>query len=108
MILTIFLLLHAKPSWLELSRSKRAEITEHSLSVSLMAKDLTARHFDAEAFHAHTSDIAMIEVTDPKAYYFAIEALRDTPLVAEGYFEIRDVIPAYENGFQTYEASHVA
>lgn len=108
MKLTIFLLLRADASWLKLSREQRAQIAEKSLGARFSAPGLRLRHFDAEAFHARISDVAVIEAEDPKAYYFAIEALRDSALIAEGYFELVEIIPSYEDGFRAYEAAYVA
>ncbi|MVO17197.1 darcynin family protein [Parasedimentitalea huanghaiensis] len=108
MTLTIFLFLRANPSWLQLTRKQRAKISKESLGATCSAPGMKLRYFDAEAFHARISDIAMIEAEDPKAYYFAIEALRDSALLAEGYFELLEIIPSYEDGFRAYEAAHVA
>jgi len=108
MNLTIFLLLRADASWLKLSRQQRAEITEASLGTRFSAAGLRLRHFDTEAFHARVSEIAMIEAEDPQAYYFAVESLRDSALIADGYFELIEIIPSYEDGFRACEAAYVA
>ena len=108
MKLTIFLLLRANASWLKLSREQRAQIAEASLGASFSGPGMRLRPFDAEAFHARISDIAMIEAEDPQAYYFAIESLRDSALISEGYFELVEIIPSYEVGFRAYEAAYVA
>ena len=108
MKLTIFLLLRANPSWLKLTRDQRVRIAEHGLGSHFSQPGMQMRHFDAEAFHARISDIAVIEADDLQTYYFAIEALRDSPLIADGYFELVEIIPSYENGFKACEASYVA
>jgi hypothetical protein len=108
MTLTIFLLLRADPSWLRLTRDQRARIADKSLAAHFSTPGLRLRHFDAEAFHARISDIAVIEAEDPQAYYFAIEALRDSALIAEGYFELVEIIPSFEDGYKAYEAAYVA
>ena len=82
MTLTIFLLLRADPSWLRLTRDQRAQIADKSLAAHFSTPGLRLRHFDAEAFHARISDIAVIEAEDPQAYYFAVEALRDSASVS--------------------------
>ncbi|KIC22280.1 MULTISPECIES: darcynin family protein [unclassified Leisingera] len=105
MKMTIFLLLHASPSWLRLNRQERGRLAATGLE-PFTRNGLSLRHFDAEAFHADCSDVAMIEAETPEAYYFAIEQLRDTALIAEGYFTVTGIIPAYENGFRSFEATH--
>ncbi|WP_323777215.1 darcynin family protein [Leisingera sp.] len=105
MKLTVFLLLRAAPSWLRLDRAERGRIADAALE-PFTRDGLTLRHFDAEAFHGRISDVAMIEADDATAYYFAMEQLRDSPLIAEGYFETLEIIPAYENGFRHFEAAH--
>lgn len=105
MKMTVFLLLNASPGWLRLPRAERSRIAAAGLEPFTL-NGLSLRLFDAEAFHAGYSDVAMIEAETPEAYYFAIEQLRDTALITEGYFKVAGIIPAYENGFRTYEAAH--
>lgn len=66
-------------------------------------KTVSFRFYDAEAFNARISDVLVITADSPQAYYFTIERLRDTPLIAERYFRIVEIVPAYENGFQEFE-----
>lgn len=108
MKLTIFLLLRADVSWLKLSREQRAQFAEASLGTSFTGSGMRLRHFDAEAFHARISDVAIVETEDPRDYYFAIESLCDSALITEGYFELIEIIPSYEDGFRAYEAAYVA
>lgn len=108
MTLTISLLLRAHPSWLKLSRHERLQISDKSLGRVFAGPGMRLRHFDAEAFHTNISDAAMIEVENPQTYYFAIKALRDSALIAEGYFDLVEIIPSYEDGFRAYEAAYVA
>ncbi|MGR3761855.1 darcynin family protein [Roseobacteraceae bacterium NS-SX3] len=105
MKLTVFLLLRAAPSWLRLDRAERARIAAAALE-PFTRNGLALRHFDAEAFHGRVSDMAVVEAENPETYYFAMEQLRDSPVIAEGHFEILDIIPAYEDGFRRYEAAH--
>lgn len=60
------------------------------------ADRVTARFFDAEAFNGRFSDFAVLETEDLGAYYFLIEALRDTPVIAEGYLTFSDVFLGVE------------
>ena len=101
MRLTVFLMLEAAPSWLALSRAERDRIAGEALG----GLGVRLRHFDAEAFHARISDVAMIEADDPADYYFAIERLRDSPLIASGHFRVAEIVPAYEDGFRQFEAA---
>ncbi len=108
MKLTIFLLLRANASWLKLSREQRAQRAEAGLGTIVSGSGMRLRHFDAEAFHARISDIAIIETEDPRAFYFAIDSLRDSALTTDGYFELIEIIPSYEEGFRANEAAYVA
>ena len=103
MKLTAFLLLMASPDWLQLDRTTRRDIAQTSLAAAFPDESATLRFYDAEAFSARVSDVAVIEADTPQTYYFAMERLRDTPLIANGYFQLKDIIPAYENGFQEFE-----
>ncbi|MBR9651382.1 darcynin family protein [Thalassovita aquimarina] len=103
MKLTIFLLLMAKPEWLSLDRAERAEIADKALGAAFGDGTVTFRFFDAEAFNARVSDVAVIEADTPQAYYFAMERLRDTPLLANPYYEIVEIVPAYEDGYREFE-----
>lgn len=105
MKLTVFLLLKAAPDWLQLDRKERSRVAETALG-GLKPFGVALRHFDAEAFCARCSDVAVIEAESPESYYFAMEHLRDSPLIAGGYFEVTEIIPAYEDGFRAYEAAH--
>lgn len=102
MKLTIFLLLAASPKWLALDRSERDDISDAALNAVFCDETITFRFYDAEAFNAHVSDIMVITAETATAYYFAIERLRDTALVANSYWQIVDIIPAYEDGYRAF------
>tara|TARA_R110000851_G_scaffold326685_1_gene495598 strand:+ start:366 stop:695 length:330 start_codon:yes stop_codon:yes gene_type:complete len=102
---TIFILLKALPAWLRLPRDERSRIADQAFSKALAEHAMAFRYFDAEAFSARASDVALFETTDLRAYYFAMEHLRDSPIFAEPYFEIVDIIPTIEDGYQTFEAA---
>lgn len=109
MKLTAFVLLQAAPDWLAMDRTQRDEIGQAALAKAFDAPGLSLRFFDAEAFHGRVSDVAMIEAESAESYYFAVERLRDTPLIARGYFQVVDIIPAFEDGHQRFaetEAGH--
>ena len=99
---TLFLMLNASMDWLRMPRAEREIIAEKSLARVLSGQDVKLRHFDAEAFHGRISDVAMIEAETADAAYFAIERLRDTALIAQGYFTVVDIVPAFEDGFRAF------
>ncbi|KPC64278.1 darcynin family protein [Streptomyces chattanoogensis] len=93
------------PRWLALSREERnAMRTAHLEPVfTAYADRVTARFFDAEAFTGRISDFAVLETDDLGAYYFLVEALRDTPVISKGYLTFADIFLGVEDGFQAYE-----
>jgi hypothetical protein len=100
-----FLHLKTLPAWLKLSRDDRQAIVEPAFAMAMpQGCGVTTRYFDADAFHADFTDIAMFEARDPKAYYFAIERLRETPLFAVPYFEITCILQAIEEGYKDFVA----
>jgi len=107
MKLTVFLLLMAAPDWLRLDRAERNRISGEALAKAFPDGSVSLRFYDAEAFNARASDVAVIESSSMDDYYFAIERLRDTPLIAEGYFRVVEIIPAIEDGFRAFEAAQV-
>lgn len=100
---TLFLMLEATPAWLRLPRAERNAIVNPVLSGALDGMAATLRHFDAEAFHARISDVAMIEAASAETAYFVMERLRDSPLIADEYFRLAGIVPAFENGYREFE-----
>ena len=105
MKLTIFLLLRALPAWLALDRETRNRTAGQALEEALANGAVSMRFFDAEAFSGTCSDVAVFEADDPGQWYFAFERLRDSALFATPYFEVVNIVPAYEDGFRQFEAS---
>ncbi len=93
------------PRWLALSREERNRMRATHIEpvFARYADRVTARFFDAEAFSGRFSDFAVLETEDLGAYYFLIEALRDSPLISEGYLVLGEVLLGVRDGFQTYE-----
>ncbi|MEV4443435.1 darcynin family protein [Streptomyces sp. NPDC049577] len=91
--------------WLALSREERNAMRAAHIEPAFAAHAdrVKARFFDAEAFSGRISDFAVLETEDLGAYYFLIEALRDTPVIAEGYLAFDEVFLGVEDGFQEYE-----
>ncbi|MGW3208290.1 darcynin family protein [Streptomyces sp. NPDC001135] len=106
MTTTIILTYTFSPTWLVLSRDERnAMAAAHIHPVFARYADrVSARFFDAEAFTTAFSDFAVLETEDLKAYYFLIEELRDSPLIAQGYLVMNDIFMGIEAGFQAFEA----
>ena len=104
--LAFFILLRALPAWLALPREQRRTAWQtDALAQALSDPDrLSTRFFDAEAFTARCSDILLVETRDIDSQNDFMEALRDSPVFAEPYFELVDILPAMEDGFQRYEA----
>lgn len=102
---TIFVLLRALPAWLRLARPRRNEIATAALTDALKVGAVALRHFDAEGFTGFCSDVALFETEDLMAFYFVMERLRDSALLAEPYFEVIQIIPAIADGFRRFEQS---
>lgn len=103
---SIFVLMTATPAWLSLRREQRNEIVASRMEPLLREYGATLRMrlFDAEAFTARCSDIMLLETEDLKHYYYFMEKLRDTELIAHPYFIVNEILPAIENGFRVFEA----
>ncbi|WP_394761787.1 darcynin family protein [Phenylobacterium sp.] len=101
--LTFFMLLRSSPAWLALSREARtAHIDETVKPILGRYPAVSLRFYDAEAFSGRATDIAVFETRDIRAYYFLIDALRDTPFLGLPYFEVLEIIPAVEDGYLEY------
>lgn len=100
---TIFVLLKATPQWLAHSIEQRASIANDCLHHSMTDDRVTMRFYDAEAFSGTCSDLAVFETTDLQAYYFVMERVRSTPMFSAPYFEVIEIIPAVENGYQSFQ-----
>ncbi|MBC2876948.1 MULTISPECIES: darcynin family protein [Streptomyces] len=98
------------PRWLALSREQRNAMRAAHLEpvFAAYADRVRARFFDAEAFNGRFSDFTVLETDDLGAYYFLVEALRDTPVIAEGYLTFGEVFLGVEDGFEAYERALAA
>ena len=102
---TIILLLQAQPNWLKLSRTERNTISGESF-LSLLEnfkEHMSFEYHDSEAFHATFSDFLLIKAADLQKYYFFIEALRDSALLSESYFELKEVVIGIPDGHKIFE-----
>ena len=102
---TIIVTMTATPAWLSLSRTERNHFTGTLLQplFTRWSDRVQVRFFDAEAFTARCSDVAIFTALDLKDYYCLMEQLRDTPFFAQPYFLLNDVIIGLENGYQAFE-----
>jgi hypothetical protein len=96
---TYFMHLMTTPAWLALPPSKRHEFVDTTIRPLLKANpSVSLRYFDAEAFSADVSDVAMWETTDVLAYQSVVDQLRETPFWSH-YFEIVKIVPSIEQAF---------
>ena len=104
--LTFFMLLRSSPAWLALSREARLAYVDGTVKPILGRYPAVAlRFYDAEAFTGRATDVAVFETRDIRAYYFLIDALRDSLFLGLPYFEVVDIIPAVEDGYAEYDAA---
>jgi hypothetical protein len=93
------------PAWLEKSRAQRKEIEERAIHplFAKYADKVKARFFDCEAFQSRFSDFVLFECRDLKPYYYLLEELRDSALIAGGYATIQDIFMGIEDGYREFE-----
>ncbi len=103
---TFFVHMNATKQWLSLSREARQDYFDTTISeIFSRYPSVSVRLYDAEAFTTKCSDIAVYETENIQDYYFLIDALRDSKIFTVPYFEIVDIFPAIEEGFNEYQAS---
>ncbi|MEV6670517.1 darcynin family protein [Streptomyces sp. NPDC051162] len=107
MLYTIVLSYAFSPAWLNLTRDERNAMEERYIQpvFAKYADQVSARFFDAEAFHAQHTDFALLETTDLQAYYHLVEELRDTPLIGGQYLAFTDIKIGIEDGYRAFEES---
>jgi len=104
MKMTIFMLLNATPTWLSLSRPQRRAFLTDIVQPILAAHPATRmRYFDVEAFTGRCSDIVAFETEDLQDYSDLVDSLRDTAFFNAPYYEVVDILPGIENGYQAYD-----
>jgi len=102
---TIFIHLRTTRDWLELSRGRRAAVIAEHVAPLLgrYASTTSLRWFDAEAFSADPTDIAVVTTTALQDWYDLYEELRDSPLWTVPYFTTERIVLALEQGFEGFE-----
>lgn len=97
--LTIFMLLKTTPTWLALAPKARFAFLDSTIRPLLQAAEgIALRYYDAEAFTARVSDIAVWDVASLDAWQAFAEKLRETPFW-DTYFQVLDILPAIENAY---------
>ena len=72
------------------------------------ADRLSIQHYDAEAFSTDPTDFAIITTDDLQSYYFFIEELRDSPLIASGLAQFRAIHIGLADGYRHFQHQHNA
>ena len=102
---TIFVHLSTTRDWLELPRHDRAAVLAEHVAPLLgrYASTTSLGWYDAEAFSANPTDVAVVTTTALQDWYDLYEALRDSPLWTVPYFKTEQIVVALEQGFKGYE-----
>ena len=102
---TLFMLLKATPAWLAKTPPERFAFMGETMRPILGCYPMVRmRYFDAEAYCARVSDIAVWETADLKAYRNLVEELRETPFW-DVYFQVVEIIPAMEDDYADFYAN---
>jgi hypothetical protein len=67
------------------------------------ADRIQVRWVDVEAFTARCSDLLLCSMASALEQHALLEALRDTRLFSDGYFELVDVLFGIDEGYRWYE-----
>jgi hypothetical protein len=99
---TIFMLVRTTPEWLALSPEKRfGFLGEAILPILGRHQGVALRFFDAEAYSARVSDVAVWTTRDLPAFQSIVEELRETKFWG-AYFEIVEILLSVENGYAAH------
>jgi Darcynin, domain of unknown function len=92
---TFFVHLRATKAWLSLAPNERETFTQRELGpIVERHPETTIDFYDAEAFTAKCSDIAVFETSSTTDYRSFMDELRDSKLFTVPYFEVVDIFPA--------------
>ncbi|MFM7347080.1 MAG: darcynin family protein [Tagaea sp.] len=96
---TVFMSLRATPTWLALEPKDRFAFLEAEI-VPILRRHagVRLRFFDAEAYSADVSDVAVWETDDLRAYRKLVDDLRETRFWG-AYFDVVGIVPAVENDY---------
>ncbi len=99
---TIFMHVTTTPTWLKMPpRERFAFIDEVIKPILKKHPQVSMRYFDSEGFTGKCTDVLMWETLDLVEYQKVVEQLRET-LFWGTYFEIEDIIPAFEDAYADY------
>jgi hypothetical protein len=103
---TLFVHFSTLPAWLALPRDERDAVFGRYVSPLLerYTETVSVAWFDAEAWSASPTDIAVVTTADMGNWYDLWEGLRDTPLFAVPYFRHERTITTLGDGFRDYQA----
>jgi Darcynin, domain of unknown function len=97
-----FMHLKSTTSWLKLTPPERFGFVDEVIRPMLANHPAVAmRYFDAEAFSADVTDIALWETQDVMAFQALVEDLRES-LFWGTYFEVVTIVPGIENAYATH------
>lgn len=102
---TVFLGYRFEREWFTRTREERKKFeAEHVTPLfAKYAGKLDMRFYSAAAFTTQFTNFVLIETEELKHYYFLIEELRDSPLLAQGLATITDIFTGIEDGFPQFE-----
>src|SRR5215470_8770564 len=94
---TIFMQMNATRAWLTLSaQERRNHIIQDLAPIAKKYPTISIEFYDAEAYTAHCSDVAVLKTEVLSDYAALMDDLRKSVLFTEPYFELVDIIPTLE------------
>jgi hypothetical protein len=97
---TIFMQMNATRAWLKLSaQERRTCIVQDLAPIVKKYPKVSIEFYDAEAYTAHCSDVAVLKTEALNDYAALMDDLRKSPLFTEPYFELVDIIPSLEANY---------
>ena len=94
--------LRTTTTWLALAPADRHAFVDSTIRPLLVRNPkVRLRYFDAEAFSADVSDVAMWETEDVLAYQSVVDQLRET-LFWGHYFEVVSIVASIEQAFAAH------
>jgi len=99
---TFFIHMNATKEWTSLTEAERnSYFTETLKGIFLTYPSVLVRLYDAEAFSAKCTDIAVCETEILEDYNLLVEDLRNSEMFSVPYFEVVDVFPTIEDDFKS-------
>lgn len=88
--------------WKAMEKEKQRDFEmEHVFPLfSKYAMSVKRRSFDADAFSVICSDFMFLETDDIKSFYYLVEELRDSQLLARGYASISQILVGVDNSYK--------